>query len=383
MKNIKVFLFFILLTGLTLSCDQKEKIAEAGENNAIETEETLSSEEGEDHPNQVAFRQYPNAKKIIEIDERVDPSRVVKSLRWEKQTKDHGSEFIQVTAFLNEDGFPMKITEQFIDGNFRPQGERNYYLEDQKLIAFIELADVWIDSNITNYIEKRTLYNDDMPVITQTRKAQDYTQIEFENWKNIATEHHSLEKVNKILNGSGEFQTYFISVIKADKDRKSTRLNSSHVRISYIYTLSLHDALPIFYIEKRTLYNDDMPVITQTRKAQDYTQIEFENWKNIATEHHSLEKVNKILNGSGEFQTYFISVIKADNLFILLGENKPQNQERYTTALRIDEMTPFIEDLLNNLDKYKFRPVDIEFTVVGGSNEAEYRVLTDIAWKNK
>lgn len=287
MKNIKVFLFFILLTGLTLSCDQKEKIAEAGENNAIETEETLSSEEGEDHPNQVAFRQYPNAKKIIEIDERVDPSRVVKSLRWEKQTKDHGSEFIQVTAFLNEDGFPMKITEQFIDGNFRPQGERNYYLEDQKLIAFIELADVWIDSNITNYIEKRTLYN------------------------------------------------------------------------------------------------DDMPVITQTRKAQDYTQIEFENWKNIATEHHSLEKVNKILNGSGEFQTHFISVIKAENLFILLGENKPQNQERYTTALRIDEMTPFIEDLLNNLDKYKFHPVDIEFTVVGGSNEAEYRVLTDIAWKNK
>src|ERR1035441_5615400 len=28
-------------------------------------------------------------------------------------------------------------------------------------------------------------------------------------------------------------------------DRKSTRLNSSHLGISYIYTLSLHDALPI------------------------------------------------------------------------------------------------------------------------------------------
>src|SRR5437868_1688385 len=28
-------------------------------------------------------------------------------------------------------------------------------------------------------------------------------------------------------------------------DRKSTRLNSSHVSISYFYTLSLHDALPI------------------------------------------------------------------------------------------------------------------------------------------
>src|SRR5699024_3042215 len=30
------------------------------------------------------------------------------------------------------------------------------------------------------------------------------------------------------------------------KDRKSTRLNSSHVSISYNSTLSLHDALPIF-----------------------------------------------------------------------------------------------------------------------------------------
>src|SRR5690625_4959629 len=29
-------------------------------------------------------------------------------------------------------------------------------------------------------------------------------------------------------------------------DRKSTRLNSSHVAISYIHILSLHDALPIF-----------------------------------------------------------------------------------------------------------------------------------------
>src|SRR5699024_1846969 len=32
------------------------------------------------------------------------------------------------------------------------------------------------------------------------------------------------------------------------QDRKSTRLNSSHVSISYTYTLSLHDALPILKI---------------------------------------------------------------------------------------------------------------------------------------
>src|SRR5690625_1151770 len=36
-------------------------------------------------------------------------------------------------------------------------------------------------------------------------------------------------------------------------DRKSTRLNSSHVAISYISTLSLHDALPIFIRPRRHL----------------------------------------------------------------------------------------------------------------------------------
>src|SRR5438477_72730 len=36
------------------------------------------------------------------------------------------------------------------------------------------------------------------------------------------------------------------SASRSDQDRKSTRLNSSHMSISYIDTLSLHDDLPIF-----------------------------------------------------------------------------------------------------------------------------------------
>src|SRR5437867_2416107 len=38
-------------------------------------------------------------------------------------------------------------------------------------------------------------------------------------------------------------------------DRKSTRLNSSHRTISYFYTFSLHDALPIFDNLLATLRN--------------------------------------------------------------------------------------------------------------------------------
>lgn len=275
MKKIKFYLPFIVLTALFVSCDQSIK----------KTEETSSEQESTDATS--SFMMYENAKKMEEIDARLDKSERVESLSWEKQTKDHGSEFTQVIAYLNEDGLPMKITESFIDGNYRPQGERHFYLENNKLIAYQENTDFWVDSLTTKYMEKRTVYNDSEPVITQKRSAYQYTEI-----------------------------------------------------------------------------NDSV-------------------WKIIPAEHHSLKKVNKILTGVEEFQTHFISVIKANDLFLLLGENKPQTEERYTTAVRVDEMTPFIEDLLKNLEEYKFRPVEISFEVVGGTNSPEFRVLKDIAWKNK
>jgi hypothetical protein len=275
MKKITAILS-VLLFGLFLnSCDQKEKKSspKVGKENIQETTETNSF-----------LGEYPNARKMKEIDARIDPSNRVESLYWEKQTK-YGSQFTQVTAYLNEDRLPMKITEFFIDGNFQPQGKRHYYLENNKMIGFLEQADKWIDSLNTNYSEKRTIYNDSEPVITQIRYADTYEAI-------------------------------------------------SDVK-----------------------------------------------WKNIRQEHHSLEKVNNILSGTAEFEPHFISVIKADQLFLLLGEAKPNTEERYTTAVRVDEMTPFIEDLLNNLEKYKFRPINISFEVVGGNNAPEYRVLTDIDWK--
>lgn len=276
MKRIIFYLPLITLTALFISC---------GDQSTIELEETSNEQKSKDATS--TFMMYENAKKMEEIDARLDKSERVESLSWEKQTKDHGSEFTQVIAYLNEDGLPMKITESFIDGNYRPQGERHFYLENNKLIAYQENTDFWVDSLTTKYMEKRTVYNDSEPVITQKRSAYQYTEI-----------------------------------------------------------------------------NDSV-------------------WKIIPTEHHSLKKVNKILTGVEEFQTHFISVIKANDLFLLLGENKPQTEERYTTAVRVDEMTPFIEDLLKNLEEYKFRPVEISFEVVGGTNSPEFRVLKDIAWKNK
>lgn len=274
-RNIAIL--SVLLIGLLLnSCDQKERTDNSDHSggNIEESSEILSF-----------YEQYPNAKKMKEIDARINPSQRVESLAWEKQTE-NGSEFVQVSAYLNADGLPMKFTEFYIDGNFQPQGQRHYYLENNSLIGFHEQTDSWIDSLTTNFTEKRTIFKDGKPVISQIRTARTYDKIE---------------------------------------DIK---------------------------------------------------------WKETETEEHSLKKVNNILTGAEEFETHFISVIKTDQLFLLLGEPKPNTEERYTTAVRVDTMTPFIEDLLKNLDKYKFRPVNITFEVVGGNNTPEYRVLTNIAWKD-
>lgn len=279
MKNIQLLLCASIFSGIIFSCEQKEKTTPSESEKKTLPQDSLSQAD--------LFMQYENAKKMKEIDQRINPKNRVESLRWEKQTKDHGSEFIEVVAYLNEDGMPMKITEFFIGGNFRPQGERHFYLENNKIIGFQENADFWVDSLLTNYSEKRTVYNDNKPVLTQFRTAYQYNEI------------------------------------------------------------------------------------------QDST------WKIIPEEHHSLKTVNKILTGSDEFQTHFISVIKGEHLFLLLGENKPQTEERYTTAVRVDKMTPFIGELLSDLDKYKFYPVEINFEVIGGDNQPEFRVLTDIQWKNK
>lgn len=274
---MKIRLILILFTiGMLSSCEQKVK--------TIDTEPTSSSSDENQAAND--FMNFPNAHKIAEIESHTDIRRRAESLRWEKETKKHGFTFTEVETFFNEDGIPMKIIEYFVDGNYQPQGERIYYLEDNKVIAFLEHKDVWVDSNFAHYYETRTVYDENGPALSQMRTAFTYEDIEDSTWTNVPLE--------------------------------------------------------------------------------------------VA----SLDKVNQILSGEGEFQTYFISIVEANQLFILLGEPKPSSEERYTTPIRVDEMTPFIEDLMEHLEEYKFRPVNIQFKVVGGNNEPEFRVLTAIEWKD-
>lgn len=264
-------LIFLGLILITASCKQKST-------------STSGQNENKEKDTVVAEYQYPGQQKMEEINTVVNDLEEVHSLRWEKISNEQTT-FTEVIAYLNDDGIPLKIVEQYSNGNFQDQGERHYYLENNKLVAFENRKDSWLDSNTFVYEEIQTFYNDQEPVMTRKRSAISVSDIETAEWKEIRPESHTLTKVNKILSGEGEFETHFISVIEAQS-----------------------------------------------------------------------------------------------GLFLLLGENKENN--RYQTAVRVDEKTPFIKDLLANLDAYKYRPIEIQFGIEGSVGQPQFQVLKDARWKD-
>lgn len=267
------FLFTALISiGLFSSCDQKTK----GGDSAPEVKQEKLTEKTEE---------IIAETKMYEIENNKDSFQEVRSLVWEK-TINNNSEFVEIKAYINEAGYPSKILESFSGGNYKEQGERHYYFEDNELIAVIKKADKWLDSNTVKYHETETYYEKGEPQLSRTRSSDYIDNIDDEDWKNVHAEKHT----------------------------------------------------------------------------------------------EQLNKVNAILKGEGSFKTHFISVIRGKNeLFLLLGEPKKDN--RYVTTVKVEKMTPFIDDLLRNLDAYKFNAIQVKFRVVGGGGNPEFRVLTDASWE--
>jgi hypothetical protein len=259
---------------IVVSCQQKTKTSSESR-----TEEKVTS------TNEVEKDTIlPSQQKMDEINEMIEGLSPVRSLRWEKISENGQQSFTSVSAYLNDDGIPVKIIEEYDNGNYQNQGERTFYLENNEIIAFEENRDVWIDSTDFLYEEIRSFYDNKEPVKNEKRSASSVSEIENKKWNRIRPEKHSLTKIENILSGKGRFATHFISVIDI-----------------------------------------------------------------------------------------------SSGLFLLLGEAK--NEDRYQTAVRVDKKTPFIEDLLNNLDKYKFKPIDIQFTIEGGAGQPQFQVLTNARWK--
>lgn len=266
--NYKIFFYLILIICIS-SCSQKENVVQ---------ETTTTKAVSED------IKGLSGYQKMKEIEKKISTFKRIESLRWEKQTPNKSSAFIEVEAYLDTNGKPRKIIEYFRDGEYQPEGKITYYIDNDKLIFALEQKDVWKDSLTTQYIEKRIIYNQQKPKLSQIRKVDGFSDI---------------------------------NTVK---------------------------------------------------------------WQKDSSFHPSLDKVNNILSGKYHFDLHFISFIQSKELFLLLGENKPNTESRYITAVRIDKKTPFITNLLANAKAFKFRPVNIKFKVIGGNGRPTFRVLTAIHW---
>lgn len=141
------------------------------------------------------------------------------------------------------------------------------------------------------------------------------------------------------------------------------------------------DSNTVIYKETKTLYNENKPKVTRVRSAEYIDKINDADWETIRTVSHQTELniVDNILKGQGKFKTHFISIIKGqEQLFLLLGE--PKNEDRYVTTVLVNPETPFIKDLLANMDSYKFKPIDIQFEIVGGKGSPTFRLMTAAEW---
>lgn len=141
------------------------------------------------------------------------------------------------------------------------------------------------------------------------------------------------------------------------------------------------DSNTVVYKETETFYEDGKSIQSRVRTSDYIDEVTDADWKQIRPISHSQEikTVDDILKGKGAFKTHFISVIKGqEQLFLLLGEAKEEN--RYVTTVLADHRVPFVNNLLHNLDAYKFRPIDIQFQVVGGNGQPEFRMLTSAKW---
>lgn len=275
MKNplFKLLLGLFSATFLMLSCEQKTK---------VNTSDPIKSTDSIEVTKVSAAEQ-----KMVEF-EALDVTNfeLVKSLRWE-ETVGENSKFLEVDMYLNADKMPVKIVEQFSDGNFAEQGERIYYLDQNEVYAVSKRYDEWVDSNFAVFNEKQVFFEQGEPVEARFRSSDYADDIVHESWKPIRPENISNESV-----------------------------------------------------------------------------------------------VMDLINGKGRFQTHYISFIEANEaLFLLLGE--PKEGDRFVTVVKVQQMTPFIEDLLSNSKKYKFKPINIEFAVTGGNGQPEFRVLTNASWKNE
>lgn len=199
----KVLVLFTLVYML-FSCNESEKETHSGNDINSKVEDTPS----------VVKTIVPKIYAIDSLSR--ETLQRVRSLRWEKSSN-AGSSFHEVTAFINADEFPLKISEYFSEPGSGKEGEHFFYFESNELIAVSSLYDEWIDSNTMQVVEQQHFFENGTVVFSRSKSASFLDELQDKKWEKIRAEAPTIDRAYNILRSEPPFTTTFISFIQGDE----------------------------------------------------------------------------------------------------------------------------------------------------------------------
>lgn len=135
--------------------------------------------------------------------------------------------------------------------------------------------------------------------------------------------------------------------------------------------------------DEQIFLDENQEVIDARQKvALSIDEIESEEWRSFSTkEIPSTERAFAILKEEKPFKTHFLSYIQTDeSLFLILGEPKEANEERFVTSVLANPNEPFIQSLIQNKESLKFKELEIDYFFDGGNGRPEFTILKSAKW---
>lgn len=123
-------------------------------------------------------------------------------------------------------------------------------------------------------------------------------------------------------------------------------------------------------------------ILSRKRSSDAIEYLDESEWEEAEQQKPNLELAESILQSKAPFETHFLSTIESEyGLFLLLGEPKEAKEARYQTTVAVNPQEPFIQDLLQNKKKYKFKKLNISYSFEGGGNHPVFTVLQSAEWE--
>lgn len=135
--------------------------------------------------------------------------------------------------------------------------------------------------------------------------------------------------------------------------------------------------------DEQIFLDENQKVIDARQKsALSIDEIENEEWNSLKVKDiPSTERAFAILKEEKPFKTHFLSYIETDeSVFLILGEPKEADEERFVTSVLANPNEPFIQSLIQNKESLKFKELDIDYFFEGGSGRPEFTILKSAKW---